>query len=106
MTTTIFGIKTCDTCRKAIAALPDATFHDVRATPLSPETLARFVGAFGDALVNRSSTTWRGMDEGTRALPIAVLLAQHPTVMKRPVIERDGALYLGWKADVQAALKG
>jgi arsenate reductase-like glutaredoxin family protein len=37
---------------------------------------------------------------------VADLLSQNPTVMKRPVIDQDGALYLGWKADVQAALKG
>ena len=106
MTTTIYGIKTCDTCRKAIAALPGATFHDVRATPLDMTTIARFVAEFGDALINRSSTTWRALDETARTLPMSTLLEQHPTVMKRPVIERNGALYLGWKADVQAALKG
>lgn len=104
MTTTLYGIKTCDTCRKALAALPDATFHDLRATPLTRETLARFHATFGDALVNRSSTTWRGLDDTTRALPVIDLLAQHPTAMKRPVIDRDGTLYLGWKADVQKAL--
>ena len=103
--TKIYGIKTCDTCRKALAALPGAEFVDVRATPLDAATLARFIAAFGDGLVNRSSTTWRGLDEATRALSLADLLAQNPTVMKRPVIDRDGALYLGWKADVQAAVK-
>ena len=103
--TKIYGIKTCDTCRKALAALPGAEFVDVRATPLDEGTLARFVATFGDGLVNRASTTWRGLDDTTRALPVADLLAQNPTVMKRPVIDRDGALYLGWKADVQAAVK-
>jgi arsenate reductase-like glutaredoxin family protein len=104
--TKIYGIKTCDTCRKALAALPGAEFVDIRATPLDAATLARFVAAFGDGLVNRSSTTWRGLDDATRALPVADLLSQNPTVMKRPVIDQDGALYLGWKADVQATLKG
>jgi arsenate reductase-like glutaredoxin family protein len=104
MTVTLYGIKTCDTCRKALAALPQATFHDVRATPLDALTLARFLDAFGDSLINRASTTWRGLDDATRALPAATLLAQHSTLMKRPVIDADGTLYLGWKADVQAAL--
>ncbi|MFN4058129.1 MAG: arsenate reductase family protein [Roseinatronobacter sp.] len=102
--TRLYGIKTCDTCRKALAALPGAEFVDVRATPLEAATLGRFIAAFGDSLVNRTSTTWRGLDETTRALPIAELLAQHPTLMKRPVIDHDGTLYLGWKADVQSAL--
>jgi arsenate reductase (glutaredoxin) len=106
MPLTLYGIKTCDTCRKALAALPHATFHDLRATPLDSATLARFIGAFGDGLVNRASTTWRGLNEQARALPVDALLQAHPTVMKRPVIDADGTLYLGWKADVQAALKG
>lgn len=106
MAVTLYGIKTCDTCRKALAALPGATFHDLRAAPLSQATLARFIAAFGDSLVNRASTTWRGLDDTTRALPTEALLQAHPTVMKRPVIDADGTLYLGWKADVQAALKG
>jgi arsenate reductase (glutaredoxin) len=104
MPITLYGIKTCDTCRKALAALPQATFQDVRVTPLDAITLAQFLDKFGDSLINRASTTWRGLDEETRALPAQTLLAQHPTLMKRPVIDADGTLYLGWKADVQTAL--
>jgi len=103
MALTLYGIKTCDTCRKALAALPAATFHDLRKDPLDDATLDRFLDKFGDGLINRSSTTWRGLSEADRALPLASLLQKHPTLIKRPVIDADGALYLGWKADVQAA---
>ncbi|SDW26830.1 arsenate reductase family protein [Litoreibacter albidus] len=99
----LYGIKACDTCRKALKALPDAAFVDVRATPLERAELARFLDAFGSDLVNTRSTTWRGMSEAERAAdPLDQLLA-HPTLMKRPVID-NGTLYLGWGKDVQAAL--
>lgn len=104
MVVTLYGIKTCDTCRKALAAMPDATLRDIRKDPLDSVTLQRFLDAFGDGLINRTSTTWRGLDDAARALPLIDLLSLHPTVMKRPAIDRDGTLYLGWKADVQAAL--
>ncbi|MDD7969507.1 arsenate reductase [Roseinatronobacter sp. HJB301] len=100
----IYGIKTCDTCRKARKALPDAQFHDMRESPLDSATIARFLDAFGDALVNKSSTTWRGLSDDDRNRPAADLLAGHPTLMKRPVIDTGSAVFLGWKPDVQAAL--
>lgn len=104
MTTTILGLKTCDTCRKAIKALPEATFRDIRTDPLSPEERAALLEQFGDALVNRASTTWRGLSEDDKAQDADTLLATYPTLMKRPVIQHDGAWYLGWKADTQKAL--
>lgn len=104
MTVTIYGIKTCDTCRKAIKALPDAQFRDIRAEPLTQDERAEFLAIFGDALINRASTTWRGMDEQAQAASPDTLLAQYPTLMKRPVLRANGTLHLGWKSDVQAAL--
>lgn len=104
MTAIIYGIKTCDTCRKAIKAMPDAQFRDIRAEPLTHDERTEFLTAFGDALINRASTTWRGLDEEAKAQTHDDLLAQHPALMKRPVIRANGALHLGWKADVQTAL--
>jgi arsenate reductase-like glutaredoxin family protein len=100
--TTIYGIKTCDTCRKAVKML-GGDLHDVRASPLTATDLKRFFAAFGDALVNTKSTTWRGLDQTERARAPLDLLADHPTLMKRPVIDQDGVLHLGWSKDVQAA---
>lgn len=101
--TVIYGIKTCDTCRKAAKSL-GVELTDIRENPLTPAQLERFYTVFGEALLNTRSTTWRGLDEVERARPPLVLLAEHPTLMKRPVIERDDALYLGWGKEVQAAL--
>ncbi|PTX56472.1 arsenate reductase [Litoreibacter ponti] len=100
----LYGIKSCDTCRKALKALPNAAFVDVRETPLPRPALERFHAAFGDALLNTRSTTWRGLDAAERARDPLDLLEAHPTLMKRPVIDDDGTLHLGWGKDVQAAL--
>lgn len=105
----LYGLKTCDTCRKALKALEGAghsvQFVDVRAEPLGADQLAEFLAVFGDALVNTRSTTWRGLSEDDRKRAPADLLAAHPALMKRPVIRADdGTLYLGWGAAVQAAL--
>lgn len=99
----IYGLKACDTCKKAQKAL-GFELIDVRANPLERAQLEQFFAAFGDALVNRASTTWRGLDEAARAGDPLDLIAAHPALMKRPVIEVDGTLYLGWRKDVQAAL--
>lgn len=102
----IWGLKNCDTCRKAVKALEAAgqapRVVDVRADGVDATDLARFSDAFGDALVNKRSTTWRGLSEDERAGDPIALLARHPTLMKRPVIEADGQLTLGWDAKTQA----
>ncbi|MCE5971917.1 arsenate reductase [Sinirhodobacter sp. WL0062] len=102
----LYGIPTCDTCRKAKKALEAAghqvTLRDVRAEPLSGDEIAEFVGIFGERIVNRASTTWRGLSEAERAAPVPDLLAAHPTLMKRPLI-RGAQLTLGWDKAAQAA---
>ncbi|WP_211201595.1 arsenate reductase family protein [Rhodobacter sp. NTK016B] len=104
MTIAIWGLKTCDTCRKARKALPEAEFRDIRETPLTDAEIALLLGEFGDKLVNRASTTWRGLDDAARALPPAQLLAENPALMKRPVIRAEGTWYLGWTPAVRTAL--
>ena len=100
----VFGLKNCDTCRKAMKALDGAVLRDIRAEPLSADDIARFFESFGDALVNRKSTTWRGLSEAERAGEPKALLADYPALMKRPVIEVDGQLYLGWGEETRKAL--
>lgn len=107
----LYGIPTCDTCKKAQKALEaagrDVRFRDIRAEPLSEAEIARFVTAFGDRIVNRQSTTYRGFSDFLRHSDPEAQIAAQPTVMKRPVIEDEGgALYLGWDDGVQEALSG
>lgn len=106
---TLYGLKTCDTCRKARQAAEKAgksvTFIDIRETPLDGQTRTRFLEAFGDMLVNRKSTTWRGLSVDERAQDAETLLAMHPALMKRPVIEGK-TLTLGWSEDIRKAHLG
>jgi arsenate reductase-like glutaredoxin family protein len=101
----IYGLKNCDTCRKAVKSLA-AELRDVRENPLSSEQLSVLFTTFGDALINTRSTTWRGLDTEQRARAPLQLLGDYPTLMKRPVIEENGNLHLGWGKDVQAKLLG
>jgi len=105
-----FGLKSCDTCRKALKSLAEAEHDpvviDVRADGVSDADRAQIVALFGDVALNRASTTWRGLTDAEKATDPATLLAQHPTLMKRPVIEQGGVWTIGWKADVQAKYLG
>lgn len=100
----LYGLKNCDTCRKALKLMPDADFIDVRADGVPAATLDQAYDQFGAALLNTRSTTWRGLSEVERARPPLALLSDHPTLMKRPLIEVGDALYLGWGEDVRADL--
>ncbi|MGB0959615.1 MAG: arsenate reductase family protein [Halocynthiibacter sp.] len=104
----LYGIKTCDSCKKAFKALTNSgqnfEFIDIRQTPLTKSDIEGFYATLGAPLVNTRSTTWRNMDDATRAMDPIPLLEAHPTVMKRPVIATNTGLYLGWGKDVQAAL--
>lgn len=106
---TLYGLKTCDTCRKARRSLENAAvahrFVDLRESPLSRETITRLLAEAGDAAVNRKSTTWRSLSETGRTRDPVDLLSEHPTLIKRPVIERpDGRLSVGWSATIAAEL--
>lgn len=104
----LYGIPTCDTCKKAQKALTAAghgvSFRDIRADPLSDAEWAELLAEFGDALVNRKSTTWRGLSDWLRNSDADAQLAAQPTLMKRPVIRDGDRWYLGWEDDVQVAL--
>ncbi len=107
---TLYGLKSCDTCRAALKTLKQAgqavDFVDVRATPLSVDFLSNLVSVHGAKVVNTRSTTWRNLDDTARQIAPVALLQAHPTLMKRPVIEQDGTLYLGWSDAVRSALIG
>ena len=102
---TIYGIKSCDTCRKARKYLAendiDFRFHDVRDDGLDIQMLERWADRIEwEKLVNRRSLTWRKIPEVdrndmTRARAFALLLDQ-PTLLKRPVLESPSFLAVGF----------
>jgi arsenate reductase len=110
----LYGLKSCDTCKKAQKALSAAgfavTFIDVRDDGVPDGVLSGWLAAHGaDVLVNTRSTTWRGLDASDRGKAdtnegALDLLKQHPTLMKRPVLVVDGASRVGWSKQIQADL--
>ena len=106
----VIGLKSCDTCRKALKAIRAAGFdpsvQDVRADGLSPDDIATLTTTFGDKAINRASTTWRGLTDDEKTQSPEALLAAHPTLLKRPAIQHNGQWTLGWKPDVAAQVLG
>ena len=100
------GLKTCDTCRRALRELTAAghspRLRDPRAEPLPPEEIAALLDRFGPALINRRSTTWRNLPEAERTGDPAALLARHPALMKRPLVQDGARATLGWDAAARA----
>ena len=98
---TIYGIKQCDTCRRALKWLAaqgvDHRFHDFRVDGLQDDLLNAWLSSsFAEKLVNRRSTTWRQLSEEQKQAAVAdllPLLLEHPTLIKRPVIT-DGETIL------------
>jgi len=110
---TLYGIKNCDTVRKARQWLEaqgvEYDFHDFRADGLAEQELRAWVKAVcWETLLNRRGTTWRqlldadkdGVDE---AKAIQLMLAQ-PTLIKRPVLVCGKHTHVGFKADEYEAL--
>lgn len=100
----LYGLKNCDTCRKALKELPDAGLKDVRKDGIPADVLTRAYEQFGAALLNTRSTTWRNLDDQDRARAPLELLAEHPALMKRPLIAMGDQLWLGWTADTRKGL--
>jgi arsenate reductase len=102
----LYGLKNCDTCRKAMKSLPDAQFCDVRDEGIPTPVLKAAYKQFGADLINTRSATWRNLDAPARARDALALLSDYPVLMKRPLIEQGGVLFLSWSKDVQNALLG
>lgn len=109
----IYGIKTCDTCRRALNWLEENRiehqWHDLREAPLARETVKNWLDAVGEkVLVNRRSTTWRQLPAESRAAltPTSAvdLLLANPTLIKRPVLVRDGEVRVGFNEAAQSWL--
>jgi arsenate reductase len=98
--TTLYGLKNCDTCRKAITANPDAQFVDIRTEADLAAKVPHWLEAVGvERLVNTKSTTWRGLSDADKAAAKAgdaAVLVAHPALIKRPVIEDGDAVTVGW----------
>ncbi|SMX29058.1 putative reductase [Pelagimonas phthalicica] len=100
----LYGLKTCDTCRKARKALADVDFVDVREDGIPVNVLGDAFSRFGEKLLNKRSTTWKNLSDSQRSEEVLPLLQAHPTLMKRPLIVSGDSMWLGWDKSVQAEL--
>jgi len=104
----VYGIRNCDTMKKAFAWLDEHhvawELHDYKRDGAPAERLAAWVQALGwERLANTRGTTWRKLPEADRkdldqARALA-LLAAHPSAIRRPIVEAGGELLVGFDAD-------
>lgn len=104
---TIYGIKNCDTMKKAFAWLAEngiaCEFHDYKKAGIDAATLARWEAALGwETLLNRRGTTWRKLDhsvqQGVDRATALRLMQEQPSLIKRPVLEAGQTLLAGFEA--------
>jgi len=110
----LYGLKNCDSCRKAMKALDGAhvryAFHDIREEAPTKMQVGRWAKAVGtDALLNTRSTTWRNLPAKDKQdldeKKAVALMAANPTLIKRPLIENGATqVFAGWTKDVEGKL--
>ena len=115
MAITMYGIKNCDTIKKARTWLEERglayDFHDYKASGIDRPHLQRWVDALGwEVLLNRAGTTFRKLPdadrEGIDAEKAMKLMQAQPSMIKRPVLDVDGDLLVGFKPDAYQAKLG
>jgi arsenate reductase len=111
--TVLYGIKNCDSVKKARAWLSEQgyahDFYDLRSGDLNLKTIVRWIEmTSSDVLLNRRGTTWRKLDsaikESVNQENIAKLLLANPTLIKRPVLDYDGRITVGFKPELYSII--
>jgi arsenate reductase (glutaredoxin) len=107
--TTMFGIKNCDTIKKARTWLEthgvDFMFHDYKASGIDAAHLNRWCDVHGwEMVLNRAGTTFRALSDSdkadlTQARAITLMLSQ-PSMIKRPVVENGDIILIGFKPEI------
>ncbi|MFC3070226.1 ArsC family reductase [Phenylobacterium soli] len=115
MTATLYGIRNCDTMKKAWTWLDHRgvayAFHDYKKQGIDRATLEGWAGRVGwEVLLNRAGTTFKKLPDADKqgideAKAVALMMAQ-PSMIKRPVLEADGKLLVGFKPEQYAAAFG
>jgi Spx/MgsR family transcriptional regulator len=109
----LYGIRNCDTVKKARAWLDqrgvEYRFHDYKVAGINMARLDRWCGEVGwEVLLNRAGTTFRKLADSRKEnlnleKAVALMLAQ-PSVIKRPVVELNGKLVVGFKPELYKSL--
>jgi Spx/MgsR family transcriptional regulator len=108
MALTIYGIKNCDTMKKAFTWLESQgiayTFHDYKKAGIDPDRLRAWVDKVGwEPLLNKAGTTFKKLPETEKinidAARAIHLMASQPSMIKRPVFDKDGAIFVGFRPE-------
>lgn len=106
--TTVYGIKNCDTMKKALRWLDEAgveyRFHDYKKEGVPADQLDHWLETLGwEQVINRRGTTWRKLDESVRDSmdnqSARAVILDNPSIVKRPLLDTGSELVLGFKAD-------
>lgn len=113
MALTLYGIKNCDTMKKACLWLEGQgqayAFHDYKVAGIDEAHLRDWSSKVGwNVLLNKAGTTFRALTEADKAdmdeAKAIRLMLSHPSMIKRPVLDKDGVITVGFKPEVYAAL--
>ena len=109
----VYGLKNCDTCRKAVAWLNEEriahSFVDLRKDGFEIVSLSRWINELGwEVLLNSRSTTWRNLPGSKtnklNAKKARALMWANPSLIKRPVFEIEGRHFVGFKEEQKAEM--
>ena len=99
----ILGLKNCDKCRDAQTKLNNMgcniEFIDVRKNPIDLDQIKQLFAMFGNQILNKRSTTFRGLSQLEKDCSVIELLKKYPALMKRPVIVSSNRNTIGWTTD-------
>ena len=111
---TVYGIPNCDQVKKARNWLAshqvEHGFHDFKKQGLRTDLAKRWIEDAGaERIINRKGTTWRGLDDASKTLAdkaagAIALVCEHPSLVKRPVLEVEGRLLIGFDPEQYAIL--
>ena len=110
----LYGIPNCDTVKKARVWLTENDFayewHDFKKQGLSAEIVEQWLTMIDwQQLINKQGTTWRKLDEASKASVIdaasaTAIMLTNPSVIKRPVLDHAGKISVGFKAEIYSSL--
>jgi arsenate reductase (glutaredoxin) len=113
MKTILYGIRNCDTMKKARAWLEshdiEYAFHDYQVAGIDKSRLTAWIGSVGwEVVLNRAGTTFRKLPDAAKAnldeRQAIKLMLEQPSMIKRPVLERGKTLLVGFSPEKYAAL--
>tara|TARA_R110002096_G_scaffold28699_5_gene86864 strand:- start:752 stop:1102 length:351 start_codon:yes stop_codon:yes gene_type:complete len=111
---TLYGIKNCDTVKKARKWLGNHsvpyTFHDFRVDGIDKNLVKNFLKQIDlDTLINKRGTTWRKLSDDEKDIKNSTqaiaLMIEHPTIIKRPVLETNRKLSVGFSEENYKSIK-